>query len=1215
MGKIKEEASGKSKISEPIAALYEVMTAHEDKENADKILDLYEKQRDMEKMISFTGHFSAGKSSMINALLDEDILAKSPIPTSANIVKISSGEGKVRVYFTEENPIEYKEPYDMEMIKAYSKDKETIKKIEISTGKQIVPKDAAIFDTPGIDAADDADRVMTESSLHLIDSLFYVMDYNHVQSEVNLQFLHSVQQKGIPYYVIINQIDKHDESEISFASFDDSIKLTMEQWGLEPEQIFYASLLDFTVEHNQFNEIKNTLFSLMETKDSFSSNVIRSVNQVITEHKTYVKKQYDEKMEAYSPRTDEIQDHLTRLEELEDELGKLTEQPLELEKSFNKQLQQTLSNAYLMPADLRDKASDFLESQQPEFKVGIFGAKKKTAEERNRRAADFLTALHETIEASVQWKLRDKLTETLKDFHMQDPAFQGAIQNLTIKYKEEDLLHLIKPGAKVTGQSVLNYTNDLENDIKSNFKQQAKTLLNGFKKSLMTANKEKINDVQQEMDQLAEIRDLKRKQEALKQELDEKLLVIDEKFKTEHASDAAWRDLEQELNRRYESIRQLTEQPQANHTAAAVDEKTEEIKEEAKAANTWTDESVLNSIVQTQNIIETLPGFESLRHDLENVANRLSNRTYTMALFGAFSAGKSTFANALLGENVLPTSPNPTTAAVNRIRPVTEEFEHGTVIVTLKDQETLMNDLAFITKKFSPQEEDFHQMLAWVKEKQIYQDSQLNRMHQSYLKALLDGYEESKTLIGDSMTIAMDAFPTYVTDEAKACYIESIDVYYDCTLTRQGITLVDTPGADSVNARHTNVAFDYIKHADVIAYVTYYNHALSRADKDFLMQLGRVKDSFQLDKMFFIVNAADLAVDQEELKLVVNYVKEQLEQLGIRLPDIYPVSSKKALENKLKQEPLNEQMQQLKDRFYDFLYHDLAALTIKAGIMDIHRTYDTLRNYIASFNMDEDAKQNRRQDLKQKQGKASELLEKLPKEVYAQKIEQKLEKQLFYVLERLSIRFHDLFKETFNPTTVTESGRKATTQLKANMENLLDYAGFELLQELRAVSLRVEVFIQTQSEEVYQLLSQKTLELDELFALPNFTPPELETPEYKQAFESIDSNTFEPALKRFKGTKAFFEKNEKEQMRDHLYELLEPFAKEYIDVNKQKMNGFYQKQWSEIIAKIDKDIKTHIENQINSYLEMMTSAVDINELEDKQQLLETITARFDLKEV
>src|SRR5699024_4905481 len=130
-------------------------------------------------------------------------------------------------------------------------------------------------------------------------------------------------------------------------------------------------------------------------------------------------------------------------------------------------------------------------------------------------------------------------------------------------------------------------------------------------------------------------------------------------------------------------------------------------------------------------------------------------------------------------------------------------------------------------------------------------------------------------------------FQAYVSDETKACFVESIDVFYDCPITRKGITLVDTPGADSINSRHTNVAFDYIKYADAMCFVTYYNHALSRADQDFLMQLGRVKESFQLDKMFFIVNASDLAKDHNELKLVTDYIEEQLLQFGIRFPKLF----------------------------------------------------------------------------------------------------------------------------------------------------------------------------------------------------------------------------------------------------------------------------------------------------------------------------------------
>src|SRR5690625_6040755 len=104
---------------------------------------------------------------MINALMGEDVLPKSPIPTSGNIVEITSGSGDARVFFNDGTSKRYPLPYDIDVIQEYCKDNQQVKKVELSTTNEIVPAGCMIVDTPGIDAADDADRLMTESSLHL----------------------------------------------------------------------------------------------------------------------------------------------------------------------------------------------------------------------------------------------------------------------------------------------------------------------------------------------------------------------------------------------------------------------------------------------------------------------------------------------------------------------------------------------------------------------------------------------------------------------------------------------------------------------------------------------------------------------------------------------------------------------------------------------------------------------------------------------------------------------------------------------------------------------------------------------------------------------------------------------------------------------------------------------------------------------------------------
>src|SRR5690625_761842 len=248
--------------TQQLISLYHLMVQAHDHANANKIIDLFNKMEKSEYIVGFTGHFSAGKSSIINFLLNKDILPSSPIPTSANIVKVKSGEGNVKVYFNEGPTYEYDEPYDLEVIKEYCMDKNTIKQLEINISNSSLPEHIVVMDTPGIDAADDTDRFITESALHLVDILFYVMDYNHVQSEVNLRFLQKIQQQQIPTYIIVNQIDKHLEEEISFANFEKSIKQTFDQWGVEFKKVYFTSIIDESNDYNEIYTMKKDFYHL-----------------------------------------------------------------------------------------------------------------------------------------------------------------------------------------------------------------------------------------------------------------------------------------------------------------------------------------------------------------------------------------------------------------------------------------------------------------------------------------------------------------------------------------------------------------------------------------------------------------------------------------------------------------------------------------------------------------------------------------------------------------------------------------------------------------------------------------------------------------------------------------------------------------------------------------------------------------------------------------
>src|SRR5699024_9651362 len=126
------------------------------------------------------------------------------------------------------------------------------------------------------------------------------------------------------------------------------------------------------------------------------------------------------------------------------------------------------------------------------------------------------------------------------------------------------------------------------------------------------------------------------------------------------------------------------------------------------------------------------------------------------------------FANAMLANKVLPVSPNPTTAVINRIHPVSAVHKHGDVLLHFKDEQALYEDLLRMTSDFSPKVNNLEEMMEWIETNHIQHHKRLNNMYQAYLKAVLAGYDHNKGHIGNTLTISLEEFASFVTDESKA---------------------------------------------------------------------------------------------------------------------------------------------------------------------------------------------------------------------------------------------------------------------------------------------------------------------------------------------------------------------------------------------------------------------------------------------------------------
>jgi len=1188
-------------LQKKLMTAYAFFQGREDKRRVEKIKDLGRKLEEKTFTVAFCGHFSAGKSTMINKLMNQELLPSSPIPTSANLVKVVKGAEHATVYYKHDAPVRYTAPYDFEAIKQFCRDGDAIKEIHLSTEKSTLPDHVELMDTPGIDSADDAHRVATESALHLVDVIFYVTDYNHVQSEVNFDFVKKLREQGKTVYLIVNQIDKHREEELTFEQFTHSVKTSFQNWQAEPNGMFFTSLKKEEHERNEFVLVKRTLQTMFQDYEDLLKNSVQNTLQALIEE--YIKEVSDEKEEAKEELslaleemgTSEALPFRNMIQEMNETLLEKEQELAAFEETIRKEISTLAENAQLIPYEVREKGREYLESIQPQFKVGFLFSKQKTKEVQKQRLHNFVEALREKTIAELVWHITPLLHKRMREEELFSEELVAKIEGYDLVITEEDIESIVKSDVGITNEYILTYSNDVSTFIKTKAKQKTYPILTHLKQMKEEQYKEWRNGQEEKLLQYEKAAKLKesvghfldRKQEDI---IEARLIQRGERFQEE----PDWSLLIQ-----YEEHPVIKEGLQAFQITKEMMPVEEEITESQES---YSMEQTIVHLDKTVEALEPFPPLEKFILPLKKKMEALGQHSFTIALFGAFSAGKSSFANALIGQKLLPVSPNPTTATINKILPPTKEHKHETVRVHVKSEKEMFSDISASLHMFGINPSSLDEALDKIKELKITEKLEgKERLHYSFLQAVSRGYEEMKNHFDTVLTVSIEEFPSYVANEQKSCFVDEIELYYSCALTDMGITIVDTPGADSINARHTGVAFQYVKDADALLFVTYYNHAFSRADREFLIQLGRVKDIFTLDKMFFVINAADLAHDENELLDVKRYVYEQLLQYGIRKPRLYPLSSHRALESGVE----DEQFNQFWTSFSHFIKEDLTTMVTESAYEIVERAYKALLDLKELSRKSKEEKRERLAHIEKVKQALHLTVQQLKFESEQKRIRQETEELVHYVKQRVMMRYYDFFKESFNPSVLKGTKKQEQEKLRGCLNELLEFLQFDFVQEIQATTLRLEAFSSKLIYGAHEVVLQRMKEIHDSFApAPIPIPKAKEVTIYKPFEQQHDS--YEKALSLYRNARAFFEGDEKKKMVD---ELKKPLLEEMDEAGIKQTDRFniYYAQWiKDTLYHYQHEMNTNIEQHIYRLQKSLTTPVDIREIEKSEKELSAI---------
>ena len=268
----------------------------------------------------FLGQYKRGKSSLINALIGEQILPTGVTPVTAIISVIKYDEKSsciVRKQDGSTETIDLKDIYLFATQEQNPDNTKNVEHLEIRLPSPLLKRGLFLVDTPGISSVFESNTKTTKEFLQSIDAAVVVLGVDPPISYDELDVVREVKGFVREPVFVINKVDKESRESIDTVK-NFTVDILKKEFGIENPAIFCISAKDGLSRKVSYDwqEFLNKLEKMVENKsqiitDSYKNTTTRLSNKLLIE--------IDRLMRALSEPLENTKLKVEKLNELKEE--------------------------------------------------------------------------------------------------------------------------------------------------------------------------------------------------------------------------------------------------------------------------------------------------------------------------------------------------------------------------------------------------------------------------------------------------------------------------------------------------------------------------------------------------------------------------------------------------------------------------------------------------------------------------------------------------------------------------------------------------------------------------------------------------------------------------------------------------------------------------------------------------------------------------------